>query len=303
MRVHFNKWPLAAVSALPLWLSLSPALPEKIPAHMQERGSAPSAGSFRENPKDGLKYAWIPPGTFKMGCSPKDEECYDWEKPAHKVTLSSGFWIGQTEVTVAAYKNFVAAAARRMPAPPSFNAGWANENLPMTEVSWNDSRDFCGWAGGRLPTEAEWEYAARGGDGAARYGPLEEVAWFADNSGQQPLDSAKIFRLDGEHYVTRVRANGSTAHPAGEKRANGFGLYDSLGNVWEWVSDWYDEHYYRHSPSRDPAGPREGEDRVLRGGSWLAYPRIVRVSFRYWHAPDTRNGYVGFRCAGMLGTP
>jgi serine/threonine-protein kinase len=198
--------------------------------------------TVRDNPKDGLKYVWIPPGTFMMGCSPGDSECFDFEKPSHQVTITKGFWMGQTEVTVAAYRRFAGSTGRQMPDAPNFNAGWNNQDMPIVNVSWDDATAFCGWAGGRLPTEAEWEYAARGGSTEARYGNLDELAWDNQNSGGQ-------------------------THDVAQKRANGFGLYDMLGNVWEWVNDWDDPNYYQNSPSQDPPGAASGQFRVLRGGS------------------------------------
>jgi serine/threonine-protein kinase len=236
--------------------------------------SAPAAGTVRENPKDGLKYVWIPPGTFMMGCSPGDE-CFDAEKPPHQVTITRGFWIGQTPVTVGAYKRFAGATGRQIPPWPNFNNGWTNENMPIVNVNWDDAQAYCGWMGGRLPTEAEWEYAARGGNTEARYGPIDEVAWYSNNSGNQ-------------------------THDVAQKRPNGFGLYDMLGNVWEWVNDWYDDKYYQNAPSQDPPGPTSGQLRVLRGGSWLNYPRVVRVSFRISDYPAVRNNSNGFRCGGEV---
>lgn len=165
-----------------------------------------------------------------------------------------------------------------MPGAPDFNTGWANENMPIVNVSWDDATAFCGWAGGRLPTEAEWEYAARAGSAEARYGPIDEVAWYSNNSGQE-------------------------AHEVAQKRANRFGLYDMLGNVWQWVNDWYDQNYYQSSPSQDPTGAASGQSRVLRGGSWYFVPRLVRVSYRYWVDPGSGLNYFGFRCAGEVFVP
>ena len=254
-------------------------------AGSEQKGAAPSsgattprAGTVRDNPKDGQKHVWIPPGTFKMGCSPGDTDCGADEKRSHSVTLSKGFWIGQTEVTVGAYKRFAAATGREMPAVPTFNSGWANDGMPIVNVSWNDARDYCRWAGGRLPTEAEWEYAARGGSAEGRYGSLDEVAWYRNNSGAQ-------------------------THEVAQKRANGFGLYDTLGNVWEWVNDWYDGNYYQHSPSQDPSGSTSGSYRVLRGGSWLNFPRNVRVSGRSGLNPIVRIDNLGVRCAREVDNP
>jgi formylglycine-generating enzyme required for sulfatase activity len=232
---------------------------------------SPTPREIRNNPKDGLKYVWIPPGSFLMGCSPGDGECYDNEKPSHQVTVTKGFWIGQTEVTVAAYKHFAGATRRTMPDAPSFNRGWTNNAMPIVNVTWNEAHDYCTWAGGRLPTEAEWEYAARGGSMKARYGDLDEIAWYATNSGNR-------------------------THDVAQKRANGFGLFDVLGNVLEWVNDGYDGKYYRNGPSQDPPGPTRGEGRVMRGGSWSCNPALVRVSQRGWGDPAVRYDTAGLRC-------
>jgi formylglycine-generating enzyme required for sulfatase activity len=194
------------------------------------------------------------------------------------VTITKGLWIGQTPVTTGAYKRFAAATGRQMPDAPTFNSGWANENMPIVDVAWDDATAYCGWMGGRLPTEAEWEYAARGGSAEARYGNLDEIAWYKQNSGNQ-------------------------THDVAQKLPNTFGLYDILGNVWEWVNDWYDEHYYQSSPSQDPSGPVSGVYRVLRGGSWNDFPWVVRVSFRDWGTPNVKDDTVGFRCGGEVFAP
>lgn len=274
------------------------AKPDQNTATIPEQKPGPKPREIRENPKDGLEYVWIPPGTFLMGCSLGDSECVDDENPLHPVTLSKGFWIGQTEVTLGAYQRFTGATSRKMPPAPQFNVGWANQDMPIVRVSWYDAKTYCQWAGARLPTEAEWEYAARGGNPDSRYAPLDEIAWYANNSGRQPLDSDRITKEeDTTNYFRQLNENGNGTHSVAQKRANGYGLYDTLGNVSEWVSDWYDRHYYQNSPSSDPAGPATGRYKILRGGSWLNRPHIFRVSFRFPEWPAGRGDSIGFRCA------
>jgi formylglycine-generating enzyme required for sulfatase activity len=229
-------------------------------------GPVPSSVSAQAktkvNPKDGLTYVWIPPGTFQMGCSPGDSECAPNEKPAHSVTLTKGFWVGQTLVTQAAYAKVVGRN-------PSHFKG---DQSPVEQVSWDDAQAYCEGAGMRLPTEAEWEYAARGGNAAARYAPAVRIAWYGANSG-------------------------GTTHPVGQKQANAYGLYDMLGNVWEWVADWYGP--YDAAGVVDPKGPQTAQVRVVRGGSWDYDASFDRVSSRVRLMPGfRRNDLVGFRCAG-----
>jgi len=224
---------------------------------------APAPGETKVNAKDGLTYVWIPPGTFQMGCSPGDNECGADERPAHTVTITKGFWMGQTEVTQAAYQRVVGSN-------PSYFKG---DRLPVEMVTWDDANGYCRAVGMRLPTEAEWEYAARAGSTAARYGDVAAIGWSGDRGGLQP-------------------------HDVGQKQPNAWGLYDMLGNVWEWVADWYDANYYSQSPSQRPSGPSSGQERTLRGGSWLDLARFSRVSNRLRSAPGNRNGIVGFRCVG-----
>lgn len=238
-----------------------------------------------------------------MGCSPGDTECGLNEKPPHRVLISKGFWMGQTEVTVGSYKRFVAAGERQMPTAPSFNIGWANDRMPIVSVSWKGARDYCTWVGGRLPTEAEWEYAARGGNTGARFGPLDEIGWYASNSGQQRVDSERAWKEDQKNYGQMLKDNHNRAHGVALKGANAFGLFDTLGNVWEWVNDWYDPNYYQNSPSQDPSGPTSGQFRVLRGGSWDNAPGLVRVSMRGRLGPSSRSNGIGFRCVEEIGSP
>ena len=200
-----------------------------------------------------------------MGCSPGDNECTDDEKPAHTVTISRGFWMGQTEVTVGAYKRFAISGGGALP------SGNGNDDQPVVYVSWNGAAAYCRWAGGRLPTEAEWEYAARAGTAVERYGNPDAVAWHNGNSGKR-------------------------VHAVGQKEPNAFRLFDMLGNVYEWVADWYGKEYFGASEPRDPQGPPSGEYRVLRGGSWVVNPGLARASYRGWNPPGGRIVDLGFRC-------
>jgi len=238
----------------------------------------PSAHSPRVNPKDGLKYVWIQPGNFMMGCSPGDNDCFEPERPSHPVRITRGFWMGQTEVTVTAYKHYADSARVPMPPAPEFNVAWNNPDMPIANVAWDDAQAYCRWAGGRLPTEAEWEFAARGGNAEARFGAVDNIAWYSGNSAM-------------------------ATHAVGSKAANGFGLLDVLGNVWEWVNDWWDEAYYQRSPTDDPFGPEFGTLHVLRGGSWGGLARFARVSTRIRGYPGSTKGFNGFRCAGAVFKP
>jgi formylglycine-generating enzyme required for sulfatase activity len=212
--------------------------------------------------RDGLKYVWIPSGAFMMGCSPGDSECYDDEKPSHEVTISKGFWLGQTDVTHAAYLRVIRSTARP----------FKGDNFPATGFSWSEAQHYCHATGGRLPSEAEWEYAARSGSVAPRYGNLDDIAWYSGDSRKRP--------------------------EVGQMQPNWFWLYDMLGNVWQWTADWYGENYYQARARLDPTGPPRGTERILRGGSWDLGPRFARASFRGKHVPDDSNGDIGFRCVG-----
>jgi formylglycine-generating enzyme required for sulfatase activity len=223
-----------------------------------------TTGETRLNPKDGLTYVWIPPGKFIMGCSPGDGECFsNNESPRHEVTITRGFWLGQTPVTEAAYSRFLKATGKY--------AESASADLPVVNVSCDDAQKYCEWAGLRLPTEAEWEYAARGGTAGARYSNLDDIAWYRQNSG-------------GKQHSVR------------SKQPNDWGLYDMLGNVWEWVADWFE--YYEAEAVEDPTGPSDGVNRVRRGGSWSDDPKSVRASYRFAVESSYRSLNFGFRGAG-----
>jgi formylglycine-generating enzyme required for sulfatase activity len=215
------------------------------------------------NLRDGLTYVWIVPGTFLMGCSPDDKFCLDVEKPAHEVTISRGFWLGQTQVTQAAYPKIAGSN------PSHFHG----EKLPVDGESFSDAAAYCARVDMRLPTEAEYEYAARAGSTSALYAPLKEIAWF--NPGGDP--------------------RGGETHEVGTKKANAFGLYDMIGNVWEWVSDWYGP--YDGAAATDPKGPVTGKFHVVRGGSWDETQQTMRVEFRNRVMPGISDDYNGFRCA------
>jgi formylglycine-generating enzyme required for sulfatase activity len=245
-------------------------------------------GERRRNVADGLELAWIAGGEFQMGCSPGDTECERDESPGHAVKLTRGFWMNTTEVTVGAFRKF--AAARGITVEPG-----DGDTLPATRVNHATAAGYCRWAGGRLPTEAEWEYAARAGTTGARYGAVNDVAWLADNSGKAPLDAAKLAREQRGAYMPTLKENGNGRRPVAGKKANAFGLFDMLGNVAEWTADWHD--LYTAAPATDPKGPADGEKRVARGGSWGFYPAAIRVSTRLKLGADAASDSTGFRCA------
>jgi formylglycine-generating enzyme required for sulfatase activity len=271
------------------------------PAAPSPKPAAAASASVRLNSIDGLNYVSIPAGEFRMGCSEGDLECLDPEQPAHSVRLTHGFWIGQTSVTVAAWKKFRAATGKpALPGKDNFgralNEAGGDDSLPAVALTWDEAHEFCQWSGGRLPTEAEWEYAARAGASALRYGNLDDIAWFGGNSGNSPIDTAALWASDRQHYAQRLYANGNGPHPVGRKKPNAWRLYDTLGNVWNWVADWYSDGAYQQGAAVDPTGPSSGTMRGLRGGSWFFNPRSVRVSNRFKYAPNLRVFEFGCRC-------
>lgn len=264
----------AALVGVGVWLrpaakveraAVPPVAKEKSVAEHEEKKSIPPDTRPQPwvNPKDELTYVWIPPGTYTMGCSPGDTECKPDESPAHLVELPAGFWMGQTEVTNAAYRRIVPAA--------SFPA--AEAKLPVTNVSWREAKAYCGAIGGRLPAEAEWEYAARGGVASPYYGVPSRIAWYAANSG-------------------------GVRHEVGGKQPNAYGLYDMLGNASEWVLDRYYSKYDIEAPAIGNVDQPQASNAsaLARGGFWESEAPNIRVSRRAEMEKDEPAPMAGIRC-------
>ena len=202
---------------------------------------------------------------------PTDDECAEDEKPRHPVKISKGFWMGRDEVTVGEYSGYVDKTGSGIPPARDFNDAWKDQDHPIVNVTWADAASYCGWAGGRLPTEAEWEYAARGGKNGLKF-----------PNGNDLTPTEANFLGDG-------------TSPVGTFGSNGYGLYDMAGNVWEWTADRYGP--YGEGEQENPQGSDEEGGKVLRGGSWIgSLPRYLRCSVRSRYEPDNRLNYVGFRC-------
>lgn len=216
--------------------------------------------------ENGITYIRICGGTFNMGAA-TNSAAFNDERPAHQVTLSE-FWIGRTEITNKQYRLF----------RPDHKSGlYHDDNLPVRHVSWAEAKAACEYFGGRLPTEAEWEYAARAGSQTTwSFGDDEkkigEYAWYEKNSGDASIE-----------------------HPVGTKKPNAWGLYDVHGNVDEWVADWYGP--YPSAAQTDPSGPATGEFRVTRGGSFMNSPTGVRSISRGRDKPTDPSWTTGFRCS------
>ncbi len=252
----------------------------------------------------GMKLVLVPKGKFAMG-SPATEVGHSAaEGPQHEVEIARPFYLGAFEVTQEQYEKVIG----RNPSlfsPTGRGAadlkGLDTRTFPVETVSWNDAVAFCQRLSispaekrarrtYRLPTEAEWEYACRGG--AKDYAPFglgKELT--ANDANIQDVGGGRVVG----RYLSRPTKVGSY------KKANGFGLFDMHGNVWEWCHDWRDENYYKTSPKVDPPGAAMGTYRVLRGGTWASGPRECRSAYRAMNTADSRNEFVGFRVACVVG--
>jgi formylglycine-generating enzyme required for sulfatase activity len=229
-----------------------------------------------------------------MGKADADSYANDDEKPRHTVALDA-FWIDQTEVTNAQYRRCVEAGTCPEPSceryweAPTYSEP-AMANYPVVCVDWHDAKAYCGWAGVRLPTEAEWEKAARGTDGR-RY------PWGNTFDGSRVNFCDRTCEYDygnTDAYDGYPRTAPVGSFPGG---ASPYGALDMVGNVSEWVVDWYDASYYNHSPARNPQGPDSGVYKVLRGGSWHTREVRVHTACRAMGYPSSTYFNVGFRCA------
>ncbi len=250
--------------------------PTPTPTSISTPPSTPTPMEESVRSSDGALMVRVPAGSFTMGSAADDGEADSNEKPAHAVQLDA-FWLDKFEVTNFQY----AACVQTGVCSPS---DWVNDTdyngqtQPVVGVDWNDAFAYCQWAGARLPTEAEWEYAARG--------PENRLYPWGDT-----FDAALVNGSGSIDGFDRPAPVGS--FPSG---ASWVGAQDMAGNVWEWVNDWYAADYYAQSPSINPQGPEDGNSKVLRGGSWNNHASLLRAAHRYPLAPDNRYDLIGFRC-------
>jgi len=256
-------------------------------------------GQICRNPGDGAAMVWVPAGPFLrgtpdgVGLDRGPDFRRDIEHPQRSITLD-GFWVYQYEVTVAQFRTFCIATGRQMPAAPEW--GWQDTH-PMVYVDWNGAKAYADWAGAALPTEAQWEKAARGDDG-------RNYPWGGQATRTELHNGWDITRCAGYDNSYNVNGHYGTwpvgSFPTG---ASPYGAQDMAGNVWEWCADWYKGDYYAVSPLSNPTGPATGTYRVVRGGSWLNYDSYhgyidlgTRSAARSYHSPAHKYNTVGFRC-------
>ncbi len=235
----------------------------------------PSAGTIRVSEEDGMEMVFVPAGEFSMGSGANDPSADADELPVHTVYLES-FWIDKTEVKNSMYGKCVSDGACTPPARSRFYENEQYSNHPIIGVSWEQANAYCGWAGRRLPTEAEWEKAARGTDGRI-------YPW----GNESPTAGLANF----DQHVNETTPVGS--YPEGE---SSYGALDMAGNAWEWAMDGYSPDYYSISPEKNPLSESPVNRRVLKGGNWDSNADGIRSANRFWAFPG-RNDTDGFRCA------
>ena len=305
--------------------------PRGVEDQQNDRASDPTILNLKHFTNSlGMDFVLIPAGEFEMGSKLSPNEVVkrlggraDWyvgEHPVHRVRITRPFYLGRCEVTVRQFQAFVEATGHRTDAEtegwcfawtgtkwdevpsrhwqaPGFPQG---DDHPVVCVSWTDAQNFCDWLGQResrryrLPTEAEWEYSCRAGCGSVFWwgdamDETGQVCNVADRRGKARYATWEIMDTDDQYIFTS---------PVGFYQPNRFGLYDMIGNVWEWCQDWYADDYYANSPVDDPRGPSSGDGRVVRGGAWhTVAPSFCRCAVRSRITPSLRCSNVGFRVA------
>jgi formylglycine-generating enzyme required for sulfatase activity len=268
--------------------------------------------------KLGMKLSLIPPGEFEMG-SPGSEADRSTDEHLHRVRISRPYYLGVYEVTQEEWESVMGSNPSwfsRSGDGKNDVSGLDTSRFPVESISWEEASEFCRKLSARegelyrLPTEAEWEYACRGGVKSAYYfgddrSQLQTYAWFANNSGRSTLDSDKLwetYRTTPQKYLEALLANQCHPHLVGAKKPNPFGLYDMHGNVWEWCRDYYAKDYYQSAPSTDPENTTPDKDsyRVCRGGSWFSNARDSRSAYRSWSTATNRGSNIGFRVCHPL---
>ena len=271
-------------------------------ACVQARTATPtySPGATWTRSTDGAEMIYVPGGEFLMGSTDADRKAEADEKPAHTVYLDA-FWIDKTEVTNTQYVQFLNALGEYrgtcgghdcvettvedkdshiLHQEGRYVVESGFEDHPVIEMTWYGAQAYCEWAGVRLPTEAEWEKAARGVDGRL-------YPW-----GNDAPDCGRAQYADCSGMTVPVGSKPTGPSP--------YGVLDMAGNVWEWVSDWYDPAFYGSSPARNPQGPDSGERKVFRGGSWGYLPKFIRTTERARNRPSYAGFNIGFRCGASV---
>lgn len=297
-----------ALFALALLAGLSDAAGADIEAspRLEHPAQSPEPGATRTvDLGEGvrLELRWVPPGTFMMGSKLSAEqvastyggvpEHFQHEHPRRQVTITRGFWMGKYEVTNAQYRRYKAEHSSREHQGHPLDG----DQLPAVFVSWREAQAFCDWLSEHsgesfgLPTEAQWEYACRAGTDTVRYGgdddlTLGRYANVADRTAKMAWSTwATVDTSDG-HLLTA---------PIGSLQPNAYGLYDMLGNVYEWCSDYYESGYYARAPSADPCNDSPSPSRVARGGGWESTSEACRAAYRIGDDPDDHYSSIGFR--------